>query len=188
MSNIAPKTDSRYSVNIEILKAFGAEIEKLPVKERVSYDVKEAVNFLRPFLDLALEKNYTKDEIFGLMEKVGWNISRNKFKYLWGLYLLEKKNSGKKKKNSKKSLKEIKTENLNKNASSNEAKLSYDLSIDENENKNATQAEDLEAQELKIETEKNPEQNNKNGIYGLIKSAWQGNSAHFEVKPDTEDL
>ena len=183
MSSTAPKTDSRYSVNIEILKAFGAEIEKLPVKERVSYNVKEAVNFWRPFLDLALEKNYTKDEIFGLMEKVGWNISRNKFKYLWSLYLLETENSGKKKKSSKKSLKEIKTENSNKNASS-ETKLSYDISIDENGN----EAEDLETQELKIKTEKNPEQNNKNGIYGLIKSAWQGNSAQFEVKPDTEDL
>lgn len=185
------KTGSKYSVSIETLKAFGAEIEKLPVKEKISYDIKEAVTFLRPFLDLAVEKNYTKDEILGLMKKIGWSISHNTFKYLWSLYLLEKENSDGKKKTSKKASKKIKAENSKENISPNEKDLSYGLSVEdveENKNENETQEQNFEVQATNADTETNSEQKNKNGIYERLKSAWQGNSAHFEVTPDTENL
>lgn len=182
------KTGSKYSVSIETLKAFGAEIEKLPVKEKISYDIKEAVTFLRPFLELAVEKNYTKDEILGLMKKVGWNISHNTFKYFWSLYLLEKENSDGKKKTSKRASKKIKAENSNENTSTNKKDLSYGLSTEENKNENETQEQNFEVQATNADAETNSEQKNKNGIYERLKSAWQGNSAHFEVTPDTENL
>ena len=90
------KIGSKYLVNIDILKALGAEIEQLPEKEKVMFDFKSAVAFLRPFLELAIKKNYTKDEIFQLMGKVGWSITQNTFKYFWSLFLLEEEASAKK--------------------------------------------------------------------------------------------
>ena len=66
------KIGSKYLVHIEILKALGAELENLPEKEKVMFDFKSAVVFLRPFLELAIKKNYTKDKIFQIMDKVGW--------------------------------------------------------------------------------------------------------------------
>ena len=44
------KIGAKYLVNIDILKALGAEIEQLPEKEKVMFDFKSAVAFLRPFL------------------------------------------------------------------------------------------------------------------------------------------
>ena len=90
------KIGSKYLVNIDILKALGAELEQLPEKEKVMFDFKSAVAFLRPFLELAIKKNYTKDEIFQIMGKVGWSITHNTFKYFWSLFLLEEETSGKK--------------------------------------------------------------------------------------------
>ena len=91
------KIGSKYLVHVEILKALGAELENLPEKEKVMFDFKSAVVFLRPFLELAIKKNYTKDEIFQLMGKVGWSITQNTFKYFWSLFMLEEETSGKKK-------------------------------------------------------------------------------------------
>ena len=95
------KIGSKYLVHIEILKALGAELENLPEKEKVMFDFKSAVVFLRPFLELAIKKNYTKDEIFQIMGKVGWHITQNTFKYFWSLFTLEEEASNKKKPNTK---------------------------------------------------------------------------------------
>ena len=179
------KTGSKILVNVEVLKAFGAEIEKLPQKEKISYDIKEAVIFLRPFLNLAIEKNYTKDEIFALMEKVGWNISQNSFKYFWSLFLSEEEKSGKKKNHSQKSLKKIKNKASNTKEAQNERKLSYDFSITENEiitTENETQNQISDTHEQNLDIEKtNFQQENKH------ESIWNS-SAYFTVRPDTKDL
>ena len=43
------KIGSKYLVHVEILKALGAELENLPEKEKVMFDFKSAVVFLRLF-------------------------------------------------------------------------------------------------------------------------------------------
>ena len=109
MSSSVKKIGSKYLVHVNILKVFRAKLEKLPPQEKILFDFKNVVDFLRPFLELAVEKNYTKDEIFELMGKVGWRITSNKFKQFWSFYLLECENSGKKKNHAKKSFEKIKS-------------------------------------------------------------------------------
>jgi len=172
------KVGSKYFVHVEILKAFGAELEKLPKKEKILYDFKSAVAFLRPFLELAIEKNYTKDEIFDIMGKVGWQMNRTTFKHFWNLYSLEEENSGKKKSRSKKSSGKTKNET---SASESKADLSYGFSADEN-NETEKTGSDFETQEANA-TEKNSEPPKPSFFH-----TWRSSSAHFEIKPDTEDL
>ena len=66
------KIGSKYLVHIKILKALRPELENLPEKEKLIFYFKSAIVFLRPFLELAIKKNYTKDKIFQIMDKVGW--------------------------------------------------------------------------------------------------------------------
>ncbi len=66
------KIGSKYLVHIKILKALRTELENLPEKEKLIFYFKSAIVFLRPFLELAIKKNYTKDKIFQIMDKVGW--------------------------------------------------------------------------------------------------------------------
>ena len=189
------KVGSKYLVHIEVLKAIGAEIEKLPEKEKVMLDFKSAVVFLRPFLELAIKKNYTKDEIFQLMSKVGWSITQNTFKYFWSLYLLEEENSSKKKSNSK-SAGRAKTETSRSNARQNRTKssdlLSPDFSLDEkkiNELADEIKNSNSDVQNSMMET--NTSQTSLNEDHESGKSeetSTQQNSAHFDLPPDTEDL
>ena len=189
------KIGSKYLVHVEILKAIGAELEKLPEKEKVMLDFKSAVVFLRPFLELAVKKNYTKDEIFQIMCKVGWSITQNTFKYFWSLYLLEEENSGKKKNNSK-SAGRVKIENSHSAVSQNKIK-SKDISApapapDERKiNENTDEAENLASDVQNLGAKTNELQSNANENHSSGKSAessTQQNSAHFDLPPDSEDL
>ena len=54
------KIGSKYLVHIEILKALGTELENLPEKEKVMFDFKSAVVFLRPFLEPRFFKSWAK--------------------------------------------------------------------------------------------------------------------------------
>ena len=186
MSNVAQKIGSKYLVRVEILKAFSTELEKLPVKEKILFDFRSAIDFLRPFLELALEKNYTKDEIFELMGKVGWDMTRNTFKYFWSLFLTEEENSGKKKNRSKKSSAKSKVEAPNANIEKNQPELSYGFSADED----GTQNQDLPVQESDADTTSTQASSNKNyGFHKFLgKNTQNTNDAYFEIKPDTEDL
>lgn len=186
MSNVAQKIGSKYLVHVEILKAFSAELEKLPAKEKILFDFRSAIDFLRPFLELALEKNYTRDEIFELMGKVGWNMTRNTFKYFWSLFLTEEENAGKKKNRPKKSSVKSKTETSDANAEKNQPELSYGFSEDES----TAQEQDLPVPKPDADTTSTQASPNKD--YGFHKFFGKNTSstsnAYFEVKPDTEDL
>ena len=163
------KIGSKYLVNVEILKALGAELEQLPEKEKVMFNFKSAVAFLRPFLELAIKKNYTKDEIFQIMGKVGWSITHNTFKYFWSLFMLEQETSGKKKSVPKPPRKSKSVTTL----TSIEQDKTQSL---ENQNP-ASSIEDNKLNETEISTHENYADNPA-----------QTNSAHFELPPDTEDL
>ena len=188
MSNVAQKIGSKYFVHVEILKAFSAELEKLPAKEKILFDFRSAIDFLRPFLELALEKNYTKDEIFELMGKVGWSMTRNAFRYFWSLFLTEEENSGRKKNHYEKSSKKSKTETSATKAQKGKPELSYGFSADTDENE--TQNQDLPVQESDADTTSTQESSNKSyGFHKFFgKSTPNTSNAYFEVKPDTEDL
>lgn len=185
------KMGSKYLVHVEILKAVGAEIEKLPQKEKVMLDFKSAVVFLRPFLELAIKKNYTKDEIFQIMSKVGWSLTQNTFKYFWSLYLLEEENSGKRKTNPK-SAGKAKTETSRSNGRGSKIH-SLDLPIldfspdehkineTQNSNSDATSS-NTEANELQTPLSEHDEAEKSAEI------STQQNSAHFDLPPDSEDL
>ena len=175
MSNVAQKIGSKYFVHVEILKAFSAELEKLPAKEKILFDFRSAIDFLRPFLELALEKNYTKDEIFELMAKVGWNMTQNAFR-----------NSGRKKNNSEKSSKKSKTETSTTKAQKGKPELSYGFSEDES----TAQEQDLPVQESDADTTSTQARSIKSyGFHKFFgKNTSSTNNAYFEVKPDTEDL
>ena len=186
MSNVAQKIGSKYFVHVEILKAFSAELEKLPAKEKILFDFRSAIDFLRPFLELALEKNYTKDEIFELMGKVGWNMTQNAFRYFWSLFLTEEENSGRKKNHSEKSSKKSKTETSTTKAQKGKPELSYGFSEDES----TAQEQDLPVQESDADTTSTQASSNKSyGFHKFFgKNTSSTNNAYFEVKPDTEDL
>lgn len=182
MLNAVQKTGSKYLVHVEILRAFGAELEKLPAKEKILFDFRSAIDFLRPFLELALEKNYTKDEIFELMGKVGWNMTRNAFRYFWSLFLTEEETPGRKKNHSEKSSKKSKTETAETKTQKSKPELSYSFSADED----GTQNQDLPVQEADADTTSTQESSNKH--YDFHKFLGKKSNAYFEVKPDTEDL
>lgn len=187
MSSSVKKIGSKYLVHVDILKAFRAELEKLPPKEKILFDFKSAVDFLRPFLELAVEKNYTKDEIFELMGKVGWRITRNKFKQFWSFYLLEDENSGKKKGHSKKL---IKSETSNENFQKGKSDLSYDFSADEINDENEIKDSNVDVQESQTETnlsQKNADEKHESKKFSSVKN-WLSGNPYFSVMPDTEDL
>ena len=187
MSSSVKKIGSKYLVHVDILKAFRAELEKLPPKEKILFDFKSAVDFLRPFLELAVEKNYTKDEIFELMGKVGWRITRNKFKQFWSFYLLEDENSGKKKGHSKKS---IKSETSNENFQKGKSDLSYDFSADEINDENEIKDSNVDVQNSNIETnlsQENTDEKHETKKFSSVKN-WLSGNPYFSVTPDTEDL
>jgi glutamyl/glutaminyl-tRNA synthetase len=158
-------------------------------------DFKSAVVFLRPFLELAIKKNYTKDEIFQLMGKVGWSITQNTFKYFWNLYLLEEENSSKKKSNPK-SAGRAKTETSHSSVRQNKInalKLSSpDFSHDEsniNEHTDETQnsSSDVQNSTTEINTPQiSFKENHESGK--SEETPTQQNSAHFDLLPDSEDL
>ena len=185
------KIGAKYLVNIDILKALGAEIEQLPEKEKVMFDFKSAVAFLRPFLELAIKKNYTKDEIFQLMGKVGWSITQNTFKYFWSLFLLEEEASGKKKSASK-SAGKIKREISQTNSRTIKLEVQgSQLHAPSGNDENTTEAQSLNSEPQKPNAETNitqiiasqsstPEKSDDNPT--------QKNSALFDIPPDSEDL
>ena len=185
------KIGSKYLVHIEILKALGTELENLPEKGKVMFDFKSAVVFLRPFLELAIKKNYTKDEIFQIMGKVGWNITQNTFKYFWSLFTLEEETSNKKKPNTKSAGKE-KSEHAHSSVKQNEHKsqeiINAVLATHEAKSQ-GTEFSIPEAQNLNAA--KNESQAPVNENHNEEKStaiSTQQNSAHFPLPPDTEDL
>lgn len=147
---------------------------------------------MRPFLELAVEKNYTKDDIFELMGKVGWRITSNKFKQFWSFYLLECENSGKKKNHAKKSFEKIKSETSGENSQKDNSDLSYDFSNSNNEinDENGIKDSNVDVQESNTETnlsQKNADEKHEFKKFSSVKNWLSGNS-YFSVTPDTEDL
>ena len=181
------KIGSKYLVHVEILKALGAELENLPEKEKVMFGFKSAVVFLRPFLELAIKKNYTKDEIFQLMGKVGWSITQNTFKYFWSLFMLEEETSGKKKsitKTPKKSkistaitsVEENELQSLNNQIP---ASSIDDEQLNETETSKTSNAVGDKNQMSFNETSKSEK---------IAENPAPKSSARFDLPPDTEDL
>lgn len=185
------KIGSKYLVHIEILKALGAELENLPEKEKVMFDFKSAVVFLRPFLELAIKKNYTKDEIFQIMGKVGWHITQNTFKYFWSLFTLEEEASNKKKPNTK-SAGKGKSEHAHSTVRQNEHKSQETIdAVLANHEAQSQGSEFSKPEAQNLNAAKNeaqaPENENPNEEKSTANST-QPNSAHFILPPDTEDL
>ena len=185
------KIGSKYLVNIDILKALGAEIEQLPEKEKVMFDFKSAVAFLRPFLELAIKKNYTKDEIFQLMGKVGWSITQNTFKYFWSLFLLEEESSAKKKSVSK-SAGKIKRETSQANTRANKIEVWVNQhQVPSAKNETITEDETLNSEAQKLNPQTNETQPTASQVSTQEKSddcSTQKNGALFDIPPDSEDL
>ncbi len=185
------KIGSKYLVHIEILKALGAELENLPEKEKVFFDFKSAVVFLRPFLELAIKKNYTKDEIFQIMDKVGWHITQNTFKYFWSLFTLEEEASNKKKPNSKSAGKE-KCEHAHPTVKQNEHKSQEIINAVLPTHEATSQGSESSIPEAQNHNAaKNEAQAPANENHNEEKStaiSTQQKSAHFLLPPDTEDL
>ena len=185
------KIGSKYLVHIEILKALGAELENLPEKEKVMFDFKSAVVFLRPFLELAIKKNYTKDEIFQIMGKVGWHITQNTFKHFWSLFTLEEEASNKKKPNTK-SAGKGKSEHAHSTVRQNEHKSQETIdAVLANHEAQSQGSEFSKPEAQNLNAAKNeaqaPENENPNEEKSTANST-QPNSAHFILPPDTEDL
>lgn len=185
------KIGSKYLVHIEILKALGAELENLPEKEKVMFDFKSAVVFLRPFLELAIKKIYTKDEIFQIMGKVGWHITQNTFKYFWSLFTLEEEASNKKKPNTK-SAGKGKSEHAHSTVRQNEHKSQETIdAVLANHEAQSQGSEFSKPEAQNLNAAKNeaqaPENENPNEEKSTANST-QPNSAHFILPPDTEDL
>ncbi len=185
------KIGAKYLVNIDILKALGAEIEQLPEKEKVMFDFKSAVAFLRPFLELAIKKNYTKDEIFQLMGKVGWSITQNTFKYFWSLFLLEEESSAKKKSASK-SPGKIKRETSLTNSRAIKLEIQgSQLHAPSVNDENTTEAQTLNSEPQKSNAGTNITQITASQISTQEKSddsPTQKNGALFDIPPDSEEL
>ena len=185
------KIGAKYLVNIDILKALGAEIEQLPEKEKVMFDFKSAVAFLRPFLELAIKKNYTKDEIFQLIGKVGWSITQNTFKYFWSLFLLEEESSAKKKSVSK-SAGKIKRETSQANTRANKIEVSGNQhQVPSAKHETTTEDETLNSEAQKLNPQTNETQPTASQNSTPEKSddcSTQKNGALFDITPDSEDL
>ena len=180
------KIGSKYLVHVEILKALGTELENLPEKEKVMFDFKSAVVFLRPFLELAIKKNYTKDEIFQLMGKVGWSITQNTFKYFWSLFLLEEETSGKKKSITK-TPKKSKISTAITSVEDNE--LQSLNNQDNAEQLNKTEISDFNTQTSNAVGDKTQMSFNETlKSEKIAENPTQKSSAHFDLPPDTEDL
>ncbi len=185
------KIGSKYLVHIEILKALGTELENLPEKEKVMFDFKSAVVFLIPFLELAIKKNYTKDEIFQIMGKVGWHITQNTFKYFWSLFTLEEETSNKKKPNPTSAGKE-KSEHAHSSVKQNEHKSQETIdAVLANHEAQSQGSEFSKPEAQNLNAAKNEAQAPENENHNEEKStaiSTQQNSAHFPLPPDTEDL
>ena len=173
------KIGSKYLVHVEILKALGTELENLPEKEKVMFDFKSAVVFLRPFLELAIKKNYTKDEIFQLMGKVGWSITQNTFKYFWSLFMLEEETSGKKKSITK----------TPKKSKISTAITSVEDNVLQSLNNQDNAESDFNTQTSNAVGDKTQMSFNETlKSEKIAENPTKKSSAHFDLPPDTEDL
>ena len=185
------KIGSKYFINVEVLQHIGSELEKLPKKEKTMFEFKDAAAFLHPFFKLAIQKNYTKEDILQIIVKAGWAITQNSFKYLWSLFLLVDENSGKKKPAPKQKI-ELPQSHVRKgksNASENAAtdfvpKHDYELETSDEEKyeteKSFSETESLETNEHDT---KDSQSSGKTAA-----NTQQTNNAHFDLPPDTDDL
>ena len=91
------KVGGKIFVQIDVLQAIKARLDGLPVKQKTSLNLNDAVMFLYPGIKGAVQKHYTKDEILQTIINGGWEITQNSFRYLWSIFLSENGNSNKRK-------------------------------------------------------------------------------------------
>ena len=61
------KIGSKHFVQVEVLQSIRSQLEQLPAKQKTMLDFRDAVAFLYPGIKDAVQKNYSKDEIVGLL-------------------------------------------------------------------------------------------------------------------------
>ena len=182
------KIGSKYFINVEVLQHIGSELEKLPKKEKTMFEFKDAAAFLHPFFKLAIQKNYTKEDILQIIVKAGWAITQNSFKYLWSLFLLVDESSGKKKP-APKQLPQSHVRKGKSNASENAAtdfvpKHDYELETsDEEKYETETSLHEPEILNASKHDTKDSQLSGKPAA-----NPQQPNNAHFDLPPDTDDL
>ena len=156
------KVGGKIFVQIDVLQAIKARLDGLPVKQKTSLNLNDAVMFLYPGIKGAVQKHYTKDEILQIIINEGWKITQNSFRYLWSIFLSENGNSNKRKPYVK-SVRKIKGKTA---IDTNES----DIAVKDN----ATINDASLSSEVMTAAKSN--------------AASSSNNGHFDLIPDTEDL
>ena len=171
------KIGSRTCIHIDTLESLYSKLQGLPLKKKTLYFLRDAVAFLYPAISEALGKNYTKEDIFTVLEDSGLEFNQGTWEYLWSIVRANKNISNRKKipvkhasKKQGKSLSQVQktqaeTNSCVENQSFSDIKESQ-ISV---ENDNKTQNKFVSA------TVQN----------GNLQSQ---SSAYFDMPPDTEDL
>ena len=169
MVSSTAKIGGRIFVKAEVLQAIKSRLDGLPVKEKTTFDFKDAAMFLYSGIKNAVQKNYTKEEIQQIIVKEGWLITQNSFRYLWILFLSEDENP-RKRKPYVRSVKKIRADKTN-----------LDVGTDKS---NATIKDNIAIDGASLPSEfMSAAENN-----GLSYKSDTNSNAHFDLPPDTEDL
>jgi hypothetical protein len=171
------KIGSRKCIHIDALESIYSRLQGLPAKRKTLFYLKDAVEFLYPAISDALGKNYTKEDIFTVLEDSGLKIDQGTWEYVWSIVRANKNISNRNKlpvkhtsKKQEKSLPQVQktqaeTNSRVKNQSPSDIKESQISVGNENETQNKSVSATIQ-----------------NGNFQ------SHSSAYFEVKPDTEDL
>ena len=178
------KNGPKTFIHIDALESIYSKLQALPAKRKTEFDLRDAVEFLSPAILEAVEKNYTKEDIFNVIGSSGWEITQATWRYIWSIIRANENISRRKK---------VSLKNVSKKAGNtlSYAKKSHSkLSIDTNnysENKSQSDIKESASQDKNSESE--DVINHAEQAETVNNNAFQSQSrAHFIVHPDTEDL
>lgn len=178
------KNGPKTFIHIDALETIYSKLQALPVKRKTEFDLRDAVEFLSPAILEAVEKNYTKEDIFNVIGSSGWEITQATWRYVWNI-IRANKNISRKKKVSLKNVSK-KADNTLSYVKKSHSKLSIDTN---NYSENKSQSDIKESASQDKNSESKDVINNTKQAETINNNAFQSQSrAHFIVHPDTEDL
>lgn len=183
------KNGSKTFIHIDALESIYSKLQALPAKKKTVFDLRDAVEYLSPAILDAVEKNYTKEDIFNMLGNFGWEITQATWRYVWSI-IRSNENFSRKKKVSLKNVSK-KKENALSYAKKSHSKLSIDANnylenkFQSDINESASQNETSESKGVL----NNNTAQDKSLSETVHNKAFQSQSrAYFTVQPDTEDL
>ena len=183
-------------IGLEILEKIRSLLRSLPEKQKTRYATREAVGFLYEEIQSALNKNYSMEEISGLLRSSGWEIQENSLKYFWRLFRHEEKRNDtstsnnlkrlKSKREEKKLLPKRQKNKQNEEDQKAEIESTELLSNVLNSTENVSQKEEREKSSIK----KHPKVTvNSDAVEEVSEEpSPKAKDVHFELPPDTEEL